>query len=218
MNETLKSLEDLYLKKEYKQVRDKLLAMKSDLDAGVFHYNLGTVYGKLGDYAAGRYNLELALKKGFNNSKVYKNLNFFQKQIPVLDIDSSPSYFDKFISFGASASSGIFLSFTLIMSLIILIYIKKKTLNNLKIIAALFVISLVPIGSYFFYFSSLKTGVLLNQSELREGPSKVYEQIDELTAGTKLIFGEENSGWIMIERPNNYTGWVEVNKIGFIKD
>ena len=91
MNKDLKSLEDLYLKKEYKQVRDKLLSLKGELDEGVFHYNLGTVYGKLGDYAAGRYNMELALKKGFHHTKVYKNLNYFRNQIPVLDIDSSPS-------------------------------------------------------------------------------------------------------------------------------
>jgi len=218
MNKTLKSLEELYTKKEYKQVRDRLLSQKSEIDGGVFHYNLGTIYGKLEDYAASRYNLELALKKGFQSSKVYKNLRFVQQKIPVMDIDSSPAWLDKFMSVSANASYDIFLMFSLMLMLTTLFYIKRKVLRSARFIVLFLGISLIPYLSYIFYFSTLKIGVLLNPSSLREGPSKVYEELDTLPAGSKLIFGEENSGWVLIEKPNSFSGWVQMNNIGFIEE
>jgi tetratricopeptide (TPR) repeat protein len=109
------SFEELYLKNNYKGAANYLLQNKQQLSSGIFHYNLGTVYSKMGDYAAARFHLEKAIKDGYINSSSLNNLKFIKSQLQVDDISNSTGFPDEVMNIALSIPSAAYFSFTFLI-------------------------------------------------------------------------------------------------------
>ena len=92
------NFEELYLKKDYKGAANYLLQNKQQLNSGIFHYNLGTVYSKMGDYPAARFHLEKAIKEGYINSSSLNNLTYIKTQLQVDDLSTSSNLPDQLMN------------------------------------------------------------------------------------------------------------------------
>jgi len=107
--------EELYLKKDYKGAISYLLQNKQQLNSGIFHYNLGTVYSKIGEYPAARFHLEKSIKEGYINSSSLNNLTYVKSQLQVDDISTSTNLPDELMNTALSIPPAAYMSLSLIL-------------------------------------------------------------------------------------------------------
>ncbi|EQC45124.1 SH3 domain protein [Bacteriovorax sp. BSW11_IV] len=213
-SDILKSLEELYLNGNYDEAMGLLIKNKSLFSNSDFHYNLGTILVKNNDLGAGRYNFEMALKESPFNIKARNNLDFLMKKLPLNDLSTSEVTSDKVINFSMKMGTDLVLSFSLILVLLLAILLRMGKITKKRIFALLVVLSLMPSGAHYFIKSKYKVAIALQNQKILEGPSGVYGMIGELAAGAKIILGEENKKWVMVEYPKQYAGWVKKDLLG----
>lgn len=212
-----KSLDSLYLKKDYKTLIDSLLKHRDDFDPGLFHFNLGTVYAKKNEFAYARYNLEMAQKLGQIDSKSLNNLNYVKHNLNVQDISNSRVILDQAFSVGASIPSQLYYSMSLILVVLLVILWTKNLLKSRVTTLVYSCLSLIPAAIAFFYISQFNYAVNLKTIDLFEGPSKVYEVKRKIDAGSKFLLGEIRGGWYFIDKPLSLSGWIEKKNLGILK-
>ena len=202
------SLENLYLKQDYATVQKKLLENKDTFDPGVFHYNLGTLFGKQGNFPAARYNLEKSLKLGFFDSRLKENLQTIKIHLANRDLDNSDHWKDQLLNWGAGFPESVFFTWSLLWCLGILLLIRFKKMIRKVTITISFLLSILPISLSKFYFNDINYAINLQNTPLREGPSSIYPEMMMIEAGSKFIVREGNDGWFYIKSPSFLTGWV----------
>lgn len=206
--------EALYLQKNYKAAAQYLLDNKQQLHSGIFHYNLGTVYSKMGDHAAARYHLEKAVKEGYVNSATLNNLAFVKSQLNVDDLSTSTSLPDQFINTAVNIPAQAYLSLSLVVGLIFLILFRTRRLLSKTAIAVAIVLTLLPMGFQKFYVERINYAVVLKEIPLYEGPSKIFAEKGKIRAGSKILLGEFKDGWFFVEFPVSLAGWISKDQLG----
>lgn len=214
INGILKTLREHYLSKDYAAATKHLIKHKTDLDPGLFHYNLGTVHSKSGNLAAGRYHLEKALKHNFINTKILNNINFVEKNLNVSDLSNSKNISDRTIDMSLRYSAEAYFGISLICLLAVMICFKKKILQNVILACCLAFLALAPIGIQQLYLKKINYAILLEDTDVREGPSAVFTSKTSLQAGSKVVVGEFESGWVYIKYPIELAGWLKRSALG----
>ncbi len=212
-SQILSSLESLYLKKKFREAKLLLLDNKKLFSPGHFSYNMGTLYAKTNSLAAARYHLEKAKSHGFYDTKLINNLEVVKSNLNVSDISNSPSWYDRSIDKAMGISDGVYLSFTLIFVLLIMIFIKLRWIKQLKIMVLLLCLSVSPYAYKKCYLEKINFAISLKEVVVREGPSAIYGEINRLKAGTKFLIGDIDNGWLYIKYPLSQVGWVYRDKV-----
>tara|TARA_R110002072_G_scaffold288917_1_gene455357 strand:- start:28689 stop:29351 length:663 start_codon:yes stop_codon:yes gene_type:complete len=215
INMQLKSLSAFYEKGDYDNVIDGFLKLRGELPKDIFHYNLGSAFTKKGEYGAGRYHLELALKNNYWRSPALKNIDSIKKIQSIRDVSNSKSLTDSVINNYDQVSTDVFAFISLSLILFSIFLIFKKYIARTSFILLL-VFSTLPLGSKIYTSKVFKSAVLLEETKISEGPSKAFEINFDLKAGSKVFVSKESDGWFYIEYPQNMNGWVSAKKLGFL--
>lgn len=208
------SLSDLYLKKDYKGAAQYLLKNKQQFDSGTFHYNLGTVYSKMGDQATARFHLEKAIQEGYVNSSSINNLNFVKSHLQVDDLSTSTSLPDQFVNFTTMVPMAGYATLTLLLVIIFTLMIRFQKITRKWVMAAVMLIALLPVLFSVFYVKDINHAVALKDIPLYEGPSKIFNEKGKVRAGSKIILGEFKEGWFYVEFPVSLSGWINKDQLG----
>jgi len=216
IDELSKSLETLYLDGKFDKAVDLLLESKNQLTAVDFHYNLGTVYSKMGELGPGRYHLELAMKKGYIGSDILNNLAFIKSKLQGIDLSFSQNMSDKLLNFLSQYPVSYAISITLVLMLIFLLLFKFKKVGSKLVLGALLVLSLSPVISHQLLLSGKSFAVNIKEMKVYEGPSSVYDVRVTIPGGSKFILGKSDGDWFYIDHPLDLTGWVKKEDIGIL--
>jgi hypothetical protein len=208
------NFETLYLNKDFKGAAQFLLDNKQQLDSGIFHYNLGTIYSKMGDHATARYHLEKSIKEGYINSSSLNNLAYIKSQLKVDDLTTSTSLPDEIINFTISIPKAGYFSITLCLIMLILIAIKANKIKKKILICILVFFAVLPIIFSTLYLKNINYAVALKDLPLYEGPSKIFIEKGKIQAGSKIILGEYKDGWFKVEFPITLSGWINKDQLG----
>jgi|GEM_PF-477431 len=208
------SFEALYVKKDYKGAANYLLRNKQSLNSGIFHYNLGTVYSKMGDYPAARFHFEKAIKEGYINSSSLNNLAYVKTQLQVDDLSTSSMLTDEMMNTALAIPSSAYLSLTLVLLLSGIMLVKGKKIKNKMTMVLGGLIILTPILFSQFYLEKVNYAVAFKDIPLYEGPSKIFSEKGKIRAGSKIILGEFKDGWFYVNFPISLAGWINKDQIG----
>lgn len=208
------SFEALYLKKDFKGAVNYLLRNKQQLNSGIFHYNLGTVYSKLGDYPAARFHLEKAIKEGYINSSSLNNLAYVKTQLQVDDLSTSSLLPDELMNAALGIPGSAYLSFTLILALCGLLLVKAKKVKRKVTIALLALVAIAPLLFSQLYLERVNYAVAFKDITLYEGPSKIFSEKGKVRAGSKIILGDFKDGWFYVKFPISLAGWINKDQLG----
>jgi hypothetical protein len=214
-NTLLKSVEEIYLKGDYKQAIDTLIKSKGTLQPGLFHYNLGTLYLKMGRLGPSRYNLEKANKIGFSNPLVKNNINYIRKQESIISVGESGSLIDKTFFHINEASSYQFGFFLLLFSLFLVIAMRFKKISLRSFSIVFFVAILLTSIIKVYTHSNYHQAVIMNDVSIFEGPSKIYEESGNIIAGSKVLVSKSQNDWFYILSPASVSGWIKRSALGF---
>lgn len=209
-----KTFEELYVKSDFKGAASYLIQNKQQLNSGIFHYNLGTVYSKMGDYAAARFHLEKAMKEGLVNSSTVNNLNFVKTQLQVDDLSTSQAFSDQAINTALAVPLNAYLTLSLMIMLSGLFWsrVKKKMLPSRIIFVVL--LALVPFLFSKIYIANINYAIALKESPVYEGPSKIFAEKGKVRAGSKIILGDFKEGWFYVKYPVSLAGWISKDQLG----
>lgn len=213
-NEWVENLKKLYVEADYSSVEDKLRQNRSAYPDGVYYYNIGTLHIKKGEVGLGRYGLEKALAHGFQSPQVFHNLDLVREKIQVEDISNS-----SFFNYGGLEKLKMFsfenyLSFTLVFLIFVVWLMRFKFLESK--IRRVFLILLVctPLLFHTFYLNKIDFAIVLKNSQVYEGPSKIYSKVFELEEGSKVLLSKKSGKWYLIASPPQMRGWVQEQVMG----
>lgn len=205
---------ELYLKKDYKGAASYLLQNKQRFDSGIFHYNLGTVYSKMGEHPAARFHLEKAIKDGYINSASLNNLTYIKNQLQVDDLSTSASFPDQFMNYALAIPSAAYLSISLLFLLLSVSLLKSKKLVKKTSIAIFILLIVAPVSFSTLYLDKINYAVAFRDIPLYEGPSKIFSEKGKVKAGSKIILGEFKEGWFYVKFPISLAGWINKDQLG----
>ena len=208
------SFEKLYQEKDYKEAASYLLQNKQQIDSGIFHYNLGTVYLKMGDFPAARFHLEKTIKEGYINSSSLNNLAYVKSQLQVDDISTSTELPDQLMNTALSVPPAAYFSITLLFILLGIALIKSKKLVRMTSIILFVILIATPAFLSQFYLDKINYAVAFKDIPIYEGPSKIFTEKGKVKAGSKIILGEYKEGWFYVKFPISLTGWISNDKLG----
>ena len=208
------TFDQLYVSKHFKGAAQYLLNNKQQFESGIFHYNLGTVYSKMGEHASARFHLEKAIKEGYVNNSSLNNLTFVKNQLQVDDLSTSTSIPDQVVNTMLSIPTAGYFSITLIMILIFMMMVRFGKLQRKWVMAAVFALAILPIAFSMFYVSKINYAVALKDTPLYEGPSKIFTEKGSVRAGSKIVLGQFKEGWFYIEFPMSLSGWISKDQLG----
>lgn len=205
---------ELYLKKDYKGAASYLIQNKQQFDSGIFHYNLGTVYSKTGDYPAARFHLEKAIKEGYINSSSLNNLSYVKSQLQVDDLSTSTNLPDEFMNTALTIPPAAYTSISLVLLLFGISLVMSKKLTKKLSIACFVLLIAAPFLFSNLYLDKVNYAVAFKDVPLYEGPSKIFSEKGKVKAGSKIILGEFKEGWFYVKFPISLTGWINKDQLG----
>ncbi len=208
------TFEELYLKKDFRGAANYLLQNKQQLSSGIFHYNLGTVYSKMGDYPAARFHLEKAIKEGYINSSSLNNLTYVKTQLQVDDLSTSSLLPDQLMDTALAIPASVYLSFSLLLLLLGLVLVKSKKIVKKITMGLCAVLIVLPILFSQLYLEKINYAIAFKDVSLFEGPSKIFSEKGKVRAGSKIILGEFKEGWFYVKFPISLAGWISKDQLG----
>lgn len=214
LSEAQLSFDELYIKKDFKGAAQYLLDNKQQFDSGTFHYNLGTVYSKMGDQAPARFHLEKAIQEGYINNSSINNLSFVRSQLQVDDLSTSTSIPDQIINAASAIPNAGYYSLTLLLILIFMVMIRFGKIQKKWVMAVVFLFALTPVLFSNFYVKNINYAVALKDIPLYEGPSKIFTEKGTVRAGSKIVLGQFKEGWFYVEFPISLSGWISKDQLG----
>jgi tetratricopeptide (TPR) repeat protein len=208
------SFEKLYLEKDYKGAVDYLLKNKQLFNSGIFHYNLGTTYAKLGELSTARYHFEKSIQEGYVNSSSLNNLNYIKIKLGVDDITTSTALADQTMNIVTSLPIQVYSLMTLSLLLFAVILLKLNQLQSKIKMISVFAIVPIPVVFYSLYVFHLHPAIAFKEIPLLEGPSKIFPEKGKVKAGSKIIVSDYKDGWYFVKNPESLVGWVSKDQLG----
>ena len=216
MSETVKLLNALFAEGKYQEFIDKIIKSSNEFDPATYYYNLGTAYAKLGNFGAGRYNLERSYIEGNISDELLNNLSFVRGQIGVADMAMSGDLLDQFFYWIVGSPAWLLQSCLGLFIALLLIIVVFAPISKIKSSLVAIALSVAVIFSVNSMRDRYQLAVALEEIPLKEGAAKVFEDYGSLPNGALVLLRKSPSGWYQIIRPYSLMGWTKSNKLGFL--
>lgn len=213
IKDVLKTVEAHYNQKDYTSALSLLQANKANISPGVWHYNVGTIYGKLDDWAMARYHFLLADWEGLSSKEVVSNRMLVEEKLDIQKLEKSFSPSDFFIKASIESSHGILTSLSLLFVLFgVICFWRKKSWKTISIFC---VMSVMFVGLNLWILTWTKF-ISVKSQLIYDGPSVIFPTREELPIGI-LIVTRQKDDWLQVVYPSRFEGWVKFNGLKELK-
>ncbi len=213
IEDMLKTVESSFAQKDYPEALKILEASKSQIPSGLWHYNMGTVFGKMGNYPLARFHLLKAEAEGFKSKEAIANRELVESKLEIEKIETPITTSDYLVKGGMIAAQGLLGMLSLCLIIGALFTLWKK--NSLKIFSLVVLPAFLLIGLN-VWISNWNRQIVMNPKPIFEGPSAIFEARNEIPAGVMVVV-RENEGWLQIIFPSRYQGWIKPDGLKELK-
>ncbi|MCF8058009.1 MAG: SH3 domain-containing protein [Bacteriovoracaceae bacterium] len=214
-DQILKEAQQFYVNKDYESALSVILKGKESISPGLFHYNLGSIYLKMGDLGPSRLHLEKAKSHGFQYPMLWKNLKYIKTQNQVYDPTKSKIFKEAFIGKVLDIPDVLIMMVTLALIIFLLGIFRKGWIRSKKYLALALVLIIVPLTSSYLIKRNFNYAVVLKPLRIYEGPSKIYPDFGEVSPGSRVVVGQLRDNWYFVISPSDISGWVEKANLAF---
>lgn len=201
----MKTFEDYYLKKDYPNALLTLEKNQSAMDIGLWHYNLGTVFGKMNNWPMARFHFILAETSGLHSKELNQNQQLVEEKLEVEQLEKPMGTTDYLIKAGFIAADGPLLSLGFLFLAVGLWVLKKKpTIKS----AAIFVLAVVTPLMLDVWIDSWPKKIVVTPKPIFDGPSALFNTRGDLPAGI-VIMTNTKDDWEEIIFPSRFSGWIK---------
>ncbi len=201
----LKTFEDLYLKKDYPNALLTLEKNQNEIEPGLWHYNMGTVLGEMKNWPMARFHFILAQNSGYQSPQLLQNQQLTEIALDVERLEKPLGAPDYLIKSALIMSDGILVSLSLVILVVGLWILKKK--SSLKRAVVFLLIIASPLVAD-FWIHSWPRYIVTNAKTIYEGPSVLFGTRGELPAGIMVLTNTKGE-WEEIVYPSRFSGWVK---------
>lgn len=205
IEDMLKTVERSFAQKDYPEALKILEANKSQISPGLWHYNMGTVLGKLEHYPLARFHLLQAEAEGFNSKEVLTNRELVESKLEIEKLENPITTSDYLMKGGMMAADGLFSMVALCLVIAAILTLWKK--NSLKLFSLILVAAFAILGLN-LWINSWSRQIVINPRPVFEGPSAIFEARNEVPSGVMLVIVEKE-GWLKIIYPSRFQGWIK---------
>lgn len=205
IEDVLKTVEATYARKDYPGALKILEENQAKLSSGVWHYNMGTVLGKLENYPLARFHFLKAEDEGFHSQEVAANKSLVEERLDVAKYEKPLTTSDYLVRSGMFLSEGLFTTITLLLVLVAVWSIWKKA--SWKAFGSLMSIALIIFGINLWVHQWDKR-IALSPVGVQDGPSAIFQAKGELPSGL-VVITEKKGNWLKIIYPSRFEGWVK---------
>jgi hypothetical protein len=213
IEDVLKTVEAFHNQKEYQKALATLEANQSKISPGVWHYNMGTEYGKLDNLPLARYHFLMAELKGLNSKEVLSNRNLIESKLDITRLEKPISSYDYFIKISLEASKGILTTVSLLLVIIGLFNLWKK--SNFKALGICLFFALGFTGMN-WWVNSWDKSIVMETKSVQEGPSAIFSVKGELPVGV-MVITQAKGEWLEIIYPSRFQGWIKESGLKELK-
>lgn len=201
---------------QWEEAYKLLVENQKSFDEGIYHYNVGFIKANMNDLAHARYHLEMSKLKGFSSPELSSALKSVKEQLNIEYLESGNSLYDLFYRICFDIPADFYLFFGLLLILLILINLNKiKSILN-KVL--LLLIATTPALFLVFFVESKTVAITTSDILVLKGPSRIFDQVDELPLGAKIIINGSYNGWKKIVYPEKVKGWFFSEKFKALQD
>jgi hypothetical protein len=190
----LKTVQTFYESHDYQEALKTLESGHEQIPAGIWHYNMGTIHGKLENWSRARYHFLMAEEKGFSSPELLTNKQIAEQKLEISKLEKP---------LGASD----YATFALLMVVVGILSIWRKA--SFKVTLSFFAGSLLIMLCH-WGVKSLDKSVVIDEIPLHDGPSVIFGSRGEVPAGVFLITTKQDE-WLKIIYPSRFEGWVKAN-------
>lgn len=205
IEDVLKTIETLYAQKDFQKALKTLELNQGKISPGLWHYNVGTIYGKLENWPLARFHFLMAENEGLQTKEVILNRTIAEEKLEVLRLEKPLSTKDYFFKAGLEATSGIFTTISLILILIGLITFWKKSSIKALSICLVFAFGIMGLN---YWVESWDKALVVETQSLQDGPSTIFGDRGEIPPGVLLITHKKGD-WLQVMYPSRYEGWLK---------
>lgn len=175
------------------------------MDAGLWHYNMGTVLGEMNNWPLARYHFLMAQADGLNSEELNQNQQLAESKLEIARLEKPLGTSDYLIKTGMIASEGPLVTLSLLFLVIGLWILRKKP--SFKS-AVLFLVAVVTPLIVNFWIESWPKKVVLLPKAVYEGPSALFATRGELPPGIMVLTNTKGE-WEEIIYPSRFAGWIK---------
>lgn len=205
IEDVLKTVEALYAQKDYEKALKTLESNKDSVSSGLWHYNMGTVHGKLGHWAMARFHFLKADLAGFRSTEASANAKLTESMLGTEKLEKPTSTSDYLIKVALFSSEGLLTTLSLCLLIAGLIGFWKKA--SIKVLASFLAMALVVTGAS-FWIRSWDRVIVIDKQSVYEGPSAIFASRDEVPEGVVLITSPQGE-WREVIFPSRFQGWIK---------
>ena len=209
----LKTVEALYAQKNYEAALHELQQGQATIPEDIWHFNMGTTYGKLGSWPLARYHLLMAEARGLISSKLTINKTIVAEKIGAQKLEQPLGSSDYFVRAGMLASEGMLTLVSLVFLVCGLLVLWRK--RNIKAFGLCLVMTVISLGIN-LWIERWNRFVVIDPQTILDGPSAIFASRGEVPAGVFLVAKPED-GWLRIIYPSRFEGWIKPSGIKEIK-
>lgn len=203
----INDFQNLVEAKNYDKALGLLLQNKDSFEPGVFHYNKGVLEARREDFVAARISFEKAIKKGYLNKELSKNLEMAKNQLGVYYLEKTSDFEVNFIN--SMINFEIYTPIIITSILLIALLSAFKSFKSSFVIPIVLVVSSLPIVSYMYLKENYHQVIVTEAHTTRKGPSEIFELDQELPAGMMITIKKNKSNWSHVFSPKSHRGWVK---------
>lgn len=210
INKLLKTLKTNIEEQKYDDALTLIKANKDKFDPGIYHYNLATVYAKKEELVKARIEYEVAVENGYVSPELRQNLYKVKDSLMVNEAEKSEGFTDSIYHIYSTVPGEIFVTLVLLINIGVIFGLK-----NLSRLSRLVIVSTVCAIFTLSYYNLKDISVIILEKEkvVREGPSKIFDEVQVLPAGIKVLMRRSYAGFTEIIYPQHYKGWIEDSDI-----
>lgn len=205
IEDVLKTVESLYENKDFDGALKILKENQNTLPQGVWNYNIGTVYGKMGEFALARYHFLEAEKSGFAEKELLTNKSIAETNLNISRYEEPVSTDDYLIKNSLFASEGLLTTLAFIC-LLFSLGILSKTKKIKK--ALILLIPVLIFSGLNLWISSWTKSIVVEPQVIKEGPSVIFNNQGELPVGI-MVITKKKGDWLYIQYPSRFSGWIK---------
>lgn len=205
IEDVLKTVETLHNQKDYAGALKTLEANQAKISPGLWHYNMGTEYGKLQNYPLSRFHFMMADLEGFSTKELFQNKELVENKLEVQKLEKPLTVSDYLRKGSLIGSQGIFTLVSLVLIIAGIVSVWKKA--GFKVFVSLLLCAGILLGLN-FWVNSWNKSIVVTAQTIYDGPSVIFSTTNELAPGVMLITSKEGE-WLKVVYPSRFSGWIK---------
>jgi hypothetical protein len=205
VKDVVQTFEYYYMKMDYPNALLMLEKKQNDMDAGLWHYNMGSVLAKMNNLPLARFHLTMAESNGLHSKELIQNQLYVEEKLDVSRLEQPLDSPDYIIKAGLTAADGPLLSLGFLFLVIGLWLLKKSpTIKS----ALAFIIAVATPLMIDLWIESWPRKIVLMPKVIYDGPSALFGTKGELPLGLMVITNTKDE-WEKIIYPSRFSGWIK---------